>query len=141
MLQLVNPSVADRHRRREHGQSGADEAGRAAPIPGQRRTHQHRTVIYPDSSPSWSAAGWRRQAASPARRLDRSHCQFNVTYGQWPYYYLALAGERSKQAEKPSCALPILTNGPTLNEANRPSALTLGRALDPLPRNGRMDPL
>jgi len=35
----VNPSIADRHRYSEHGQSRSDKAGRLAPIARERGTH------------------------------------------------------------------------------------------------------
>ena len=45
VLQLVDPAVADRHLRREHRLTRSDEAGRLAPVAGERRTHQHRAPV------------------------------------------------------------------------------------------------
>src|SRR5215211_5739291 len=65
MLQLVQPAVADWDLRREHGQSRSDEAGRAAPVPRERRTHQHRTVVYPTVTP----CAVRRAGARPQKQV------------------------------------------------------------------------
>ena len=65
MLQLVQPAVADWDLRREHGQSRSDEAGRAAPVPSERRTHQHRTVVYPTVTP----CAVRRAGARPQKQV------------------------------------------------------------------------
>jgi len=42
----MQPSIAGRHLVGEHRQSGADEAGRLAPVPDERRTHQHRRDLF-----------------------------------------------------------------------------------------------
>src|SRR5829696_746015 len=52
VLHAVEPVGAYRRLLGKDRLGRTDEAGRPAAIPSERRTHQHRTVIYPDSSRS-----------------------------------------------------------------------------------------